>query len=318
MPAEKKSKKNGIEKLRILLDEKTTKKLNPEDEKYLIALKKRLDGSSNSKIVIKKIDETSQTEEYSLKPKIVIHTKRQEIKPTPKIIVEEKPKQQETEPIFKEVTEEKKIDDDLIEIKKVEIKHPEFLEVKPKTTKKQEITTIKEKEIEEFTEWEPVVEKKEKVVEKEFTEPKEQDTVEEESIPCFIPVEKPEENKDDIDLKQEETQQSIIEPEIKEVIFEETTIEEEPIEFKESKIEKPVEIDLEKEKKKEVFKEIQSIDEEIAILLYDNGYTNINSLKNATIKDLKKIKGIKKKKAKNIIFEIQNKFKEIEPEKPIT
>ncbi len=42
MSSGKNSKKNGIEKLRILLDEKSMKKLNPEDEKYLITLKKRL------------------------------------------------------------------------------------------------------------------------------------------------------------------------------------------------------------------------------------------------------------------------------------
>jgi Holliday junction resolvasome RuvABC DNA-binding subunit len=369
MSAEKNSKKNGIEKLRILLDEESLKKLNPEDEKYLIALKKRLDESSSSKIVIKKIVETSQTEEYSLKPKIVIHTRKQEIKPIPKIVVEEKPRQQEPEPIFEEVTEGKKIDDDLIEIKKIEIKHPEFLEVKPKTAKKEEkIKTIEDtknekesesleheinkEEIEELTEWEPVVDKKEQIIEKESSEPKEETFIEiedkqvetenvcpkcgnktkkyinfcqscgfklnqnfeeekqnpdeEESVPCFIPVEKPEEDKEDIDWKQEGAQHSLIESETKEIISVESNIKE-----------KPVETDLEKEKKKESFKEIESIDEKTAVLLYDNGYTSIDSLKNSTIKDIKKIKGIKNKKAKNIIFEIESRFKETESDKSL-
>ena len=90
MSSEKNSKKNGIEKLRILLDKKSLKKLDPEDEKYLIALKKRLDTPSSSKIVIKKIVETPQTDESYLKPKVIIHTRKQEIKPISKIIVEEK------------------------------------------------------------------------------------------------------------------------------------------------------------------------------------------------------------------------------------
>ncbi|MCJ7571073.1 MAG: helix-hairpin-helix domain-containing protein, partial [Candidatus Thermoplasmatota archaeon] len=406
MSSGKNSKKNGIEKLRILLDEKSMKKLNPEDEKYLLTLKKRLERSSNSKTVIKKIVETSQTEEYSLKPNIIIHTKKQVVKPSPKIIFEEKSIQREPELIFKEVSEGKKIDDDLIEIKKVEIRHPEFIEVKPKTTKKHK--SLKKEVI---TEWEALEEKEEQVIKKESTESKKQNTVEEESIPYFIPVEKSEELKDDIELKKEVSKKSFIEPENNEIISVEPTIKEETIESKKSKIEKFVELGLGKnkvafkdiesideetaeilydhgfisidalsllsvedfvkitgikkrkakqikeeidkkkdkifgykyietreitqgeiieekfreideykisdEEKIKIFNEIKSIDKETAILLYNNGYTSIDSLKYVTTKDLKKIKYIDKKKVKNIIFEIQNRFKEIDPNKPL-
>ncbi|MGF3554426.1 MAG: helix-hairpin-helix domain-containing protein [Thermoplasmatota archaeon] len=58
------------------------------------------------------------------------------------------------------------------------------------------------------------------------------------------------------------------------------------------------------DKKIEIFKDFKTINEETAILLYDHGYTTIESLKKATIKDLRKIKGIKRKTAKKIIKEI--------------
>jgi Holliday junction resolvasome RuvABC DNA-binding subunit len=71
------------------------------------------------------------------------------------------------------------------------------------------------------------------------------------------------------------------------------------------------------DKKIEIFKDFKTINEETAILLYDHGYTTIESLKKATIKDLRKIKGIKRKTAKKIIKEIDNKIKGESKEKTI-
>lgn len=71
--------------------------------------------------------------------------------------------------------------------------------------------------------------------------------------------------------------------------------------------EKIEESDLEIEKKVETFKDLESITAETAILLYNNGFTSIEELKNATLKDLIKIKGIKKNTAKRIIKEIEEK-----------
>jgi NAD-dependent DNA ligase len=58
--------------------------------------------------------------------------------------------------------------------------------------------------------------------------------------------------------------------------------------------------------KVDAFKGIESVDDETAALIYDNGFTSIEDLKNATAKDLIKIKGIKRKKAKKIIKELSD------------
>jgi len=83
---------------------------------------------------------------------------------------------------------------------------------------------------------------------------------------------------------------------------------------KEEKSEEEVaeEIDFEREKKIETFKDINCIDEETAVLLYNAGYSSIDALSIATVKDLSKIKGIKKKKAKEILKEIEEKFAKVE------
>jgi hypothetical protein len=78
---------------------------------------------------------------------------------------------------------------------------------------------------------------------------------------------------------------------------------EEPItEFKEKGDKSELGIDL--DIKIKAFKEIESIDEDTAILLYDNGFTNIDSLKNSSFRDLIKIEGIKRKTAKKIFKEL--------------
>jgi len=96
--------------------------------------------------------------------------------------------------------------------------------------------------------------------------------------------------------------------------WEPVEIKEEPIEEKELIKLEPVEEEIiESEEKIEAFKDIKSIDEETSVLLYDSGYTTIDSLKEATLKDLTKIKGIKKNTAKKIKKELEQKS-ELEPE----
>ena len=53
-----------------------------------------------------------------------------------------------------------------------------------------------------------------------------------------------------------------------------------------------------------IFEDIEAIDEKTAILLYNNGFTTINDLKNSSLKDLIKIKDMNKKIAKKIKREI--------------
>jgi Holliday junction resolvasome RuvABC DNA-binding subunit len=368
----KKSKKNGIEKLRMMLDDESLKKLDQEDEKYLISLIKRLDESSRKKVIIKQKVETHETKEDSLKPKVVIYERKQENKPIlPKILVEEKAIEIKSEPIFEEVKEEKKFEEDLIEIKKVEIKEPEFLEVKPKIVKKEDKTEKKEiicsesdnyeevieskEEKEEITEWEHIKEEEqvqdketkdeisklenasfievEKVQEQpiesedvcpscgkkimkevnfchlcgfkinETFEENGQNSDEKEIHPSFIPIEK--EEKDDVDWEQKTSENAIVESEKKEIM----NLESEEIDNTVVENEKEtIEIDNEKEKKIEAFKEIQSIDEKTAILLYDNGFPSIDALNIASTQEISKITGIKKRRAKQIKKEINEIF----------
>ena len=74
---------------------------------------------------------------------------------------------------------------------------------------------------------------------------------------------------------------------------------EEPIE--ETILEEP---QISIEEKINAFKEIVTIDEDTAILLYNNGYTSVESLKYIKYRDLSKNTGVKKRLAKKIIEEI--------------
>jgi ERCC4-type nuclease len=65
--------------------------------------------------------------------------------------------------------------------------------------------------------------------------------------------------------------------------------------------------EMEKLEKIQVYEDFSSIDDETAILLYDNDYTSEDSLKELTVKDCKTL-GIKKRKAKAIIKEIEEKL----------
>jgi len=69
-------------------------------------------------------------------------------------------------------------------------------------------------------------------------------------------------------------------------------------------------VDDDIEQKKNAFKDVTSMDEKTAILLYNNGFMSISDLKNANIEDIKNIKGIKKRTIKKIYEEIQEKSDE--------
>jgi len=66
--------------------------------------------------------------------------------------------------------------------------------------------------------------------------------------------------------------------------------------------------DKEKNDKIDVFKDIKSIDEKTAISLYDNGFTSIDAVRKASLKDLVRIGGVKKKLVKDIKREIEEKL----------
>ena len=320
MPEDKKSKKNGVEKLRKVLDDISYKDLDSKDEKHIIALKSRLEESSERKIIYKKANETDEGME-SLKPIVTIHERR-----VKKLVVELEPIKKVVEPVkepveslpeFKEAEKSQIEKEDLFEVKKVEVKVPEFIEVKPKTVEREDTSDLDEKSAiagEKVEEWEPIETAKEETLEEKPSKAEEvegkisnfcpycgaklgtkgkfciycgknliTEVAKDERIPSFIPVEKKvEEEKVDEEVKKTE------------------------------EIESLEEADLEREKKIDALKELNSVDEETAVLLYYAGYTSIDFLNLANVKDLSKIKGIKKKKAKEILKEMQEKSAKVE------
>ena len=311
MAKDKKPRKNGIDKLRMVLDNTSFKDLNPEDEKHLIALKQRLNEKESKRVIFYKPHDKKddETEVDPLRPKVVIHLRKEEKKLVefPELKSEQKTKERQ---------------EDLIEIIKIEVSGPEFVKVKPKrigkkeeiqneSSKENEFITVKppkektkqaEEKIELLPEWQPV-------------EPKEETIEEAPSIEKQVSVEKSEVHgvcracgskleKDDIfcsncGLK--------IEIEFEKVEEKSTEVSVEPEEPAETVFTPDIIDESELDKKIESFKDLESIDKETAVLLYDSGYTSIDTLKIATIKDLAKIKGIKRKTAKKIKKELEAK-----------
>jgi hypothetical protein len=278
MQDNEKSKKEIIEKLRMILD-------NPylEDDsiknKELKQLQKKLVKPSSFRFISpKKKDVDSSEDENSLEPSVVIHRKKEV--PT---FIEEKENKEAV--VFDEVEEDLFADEELYEIEKIDEKLEEFSEIKDEVEKIEEFSEVvidekiqKDESIDDLPEWETVESKDQdfetKVIEKES----------EKAIPEWEPITN-EQFKDKI-------------PKIK---VKSKKIDEEKSEISFDEINE--------------FSEIQSIDNNIADLLKNNGYLSIDDLKNVTIKDLTKIKGIKRKTAKKIKKDIKNFYEnKISPE----
>jgi hypothetical protein len=209
---------------------------------------------------------------------ITQYKKEKEIKETydlfkPSVIIHRKEKL----PIFKE---EKEIDEDLFkgeelyEIEKIKEDIPEFTEIKDedKITKE----TPKEYHIYKEQKFETI------------DELPEWQTIEDES------------SREIIQKEEKESSQEIQE-------WEPITTEQ----FKEKKLKKKYKYVSESKNelyKNKLFKDIKSIDNKIAELLINNGYNSIDELKELTIKDFTKIKGIKRKIAKKIKKDIKKYF----------
>jgi Holliday junction resolvasome RuvABC DNA-binding subunit len=124
-----------------------------------------------------------------------------------------------------------------------------------------------------------------------------------------VVVEKPAKDKDiDELIKEDVLSRAVDEPAA--VELQSKTSEWEPIEdiekeeFEEQKFLTGPEVDA--------FKDIKSIDKETAFILYNNGFTSVYSISMASVKDLAKLKGIKRKIAKEIKAEIDLKLKPID------
>jgi len=326
MEKSKSSKKDRLEKLRISLESNSNEKLHPEDEKYLKVLQNRLSKNSKEGTVnIYRESGKSEEKDDPLKPQVIIHHK-EEKQDLPEFI------QTETEKV--EVKEEKEIKDkELFEVKKVEVIGPEFLEVKPKeslkkieTSEKKITQKIEETEHEDYQklpEWEPVETKIEKVEQKAELEEK-NELKEEEEKKEFTEVEEQdvEPAKEEVifEEKNELESETLKEPveEKKKEPSDLESLETEPGEFEITGEEKPEHeenvffddkreylVEGEKQSKLDAFKNISSIDEKTANLLYYNGFISLDDLRSASVKDLSRIKGIKRKLAKKIKKELQ-------------
>lgn len=349
MSNNKKSKNNSIEKLRMVLDSNHKKDLHPEDEKYLKILSRRLkEGSAQNSAISQLVYKTgSEKEVVTLKPRITVYPREK------KKIDISKPFEEKTEtrvefiPVEKEELKEEKIEislkeEDIIEIKKVEVVSPQFVEVKPKEPEKP--AEIEPRKEEELLEWESVetekIEEKPEIKEEptSFIEVTEKPEVEEkpkekEEAPSFVEVtEKPEVEEKKIEkgkicdncgneLRESSkfctkcgTQVTPTEemPEKKEEVPSFIPV------GKPKKVKKPAEEEetsdwssleavTDDQMKIHAFKDLESVDEETAVLLYDNGFKSMDDLSVVTVKDLTKIKGIKRKKAKEITKEIEKK-----------
>jgi hypothetical protein len=290
---QKRSKKTDIDKLRKILDnpyDPNLKRDISEDDKSLGSIKQRLTETSDRKHA-KSSSDYSSLKSDSLEPKAIVYSKEKE---TSKPIPEEKIiEEQETE--AKEESLQDLVDvEDLYEIEKVEEVEDtgqEFIEVKSKELETQELP-FKENDrgVESF--------------EQRNKYSTEETPSKEEALPEWKQVEEPttnenEQKPEDVpDFTLVEKQKTDVYKEKQEAIPTWEPIEHESIEEK-AKIpemleEKPFNA------KEKIFKDIKSIDEKTATLLYNNGYTSIDAIKKATIKNLSKIKGINRKFAKNI------------------
>jgi len=317
MQKNEKTKKKTIEKLRMILDNPSSKDLHPEDEKHLQALSKRLEESSKENIIYiqRRAKKKGEEEIDPLKPRVTIHQREEKKRFDIPEVKHAKPEEKES----------------LYEVEKVEVEGPEFIEVKPKEIAKEEeeistketaedleteITdkTKEPKEVsdEELPEWEPVDVKKTEV-----EEPTEEKPESEEELPQPV-EEKKEEIETKEELKLEEEKETPIEEKVTEEQIE--TREEEFFEQKEElrleeEKETPAEeiTDRERDGKIDVFRDIESIDENTAVLLYNHGFTSLDDLKGASLKDLTRVTGIKRKLAKNIKKEVEGKIDESAP-----
>jgi len=269
MQDDKKSKKDVIDKLRMILDDPYIDDDTIKNKDLKQLQKKLIKPSSLNIISTTKKDFESTDDENPLKPSVVIHRKKQ----IPSFIEE---KADEKEVVFDEVEEDLFADEELYEIEKIDDTLEEFTEIKDEAEKFEEVleTDVDEKSLEaepsdDLPEWETV-------------ESEVQDS--------------------DIKIDEKESLESI--PEWEPITNEQFRDKIPKIKVKSKKVD---------EKKSEIsfdevndFSEIKSIDNSIAELLKNNGYFSIDDLKNITIKDLTKIKGIKRKTAKKIKKDITN------------
>ena len=212
------------------------------------------------------IHETFVSEDDSLKASVTVHKKEKD-----NLVV---PEFKQVEPEVEKQKEDPFKDEALCEVEKVEAYLPEFVEVKPEESAKEEKTPAEEKPESMESEKADVIKSPKSI---------------NEELPEWEPVNAGETKVAEV---KEEREKELSEWE--------------PISSEEPEWEKK-EIPVAKEESEiDVFKDIESIDEKTAILLYNNNFASIDDLRRASLKDLTNIKGIKRKLAKQIKKDIEN------------
>ena len=279
MKAKEVSKKDAtIEKVRLVLDNPLQCTLQRHDERYLKTLQDRLLGLSLPGIRQRYAGSISHY--GSLQPYVTIHKReepaRQQLPEFKEIPSKDIPIGGKTPDLFG--------DEELFEVERVEYDVPEFIEVKPQQVEKKEEAAVEFKVVSE-TSLEEKPTSSVKSPEEELPE-----FIEEPQLPQWEPVEKP--------VSKEEPQ----EPQPSEPELIPIPKEEEPEKTQQPE---PVQDEVPLQKKLVVFKGLNSVNEKLAVLLYDHGFTSLESLKQASLKELRAIDGVTRKHANAIKREIE-------------
>jgi len=311
MPKNKKSQKRSINKLYSVLNNVDLEDLNSDDKEYLKDLSKRIKELNKRNFYFKvKYNTDEDSDVRSLEPKVTVHERRE--KAVTKVDLAPQ-------------KEEKKIkneDEDIFEVEKIVVEGEKFVEVEPEAPKKikDEKTSVKETaNKEKLMEWEPVEIKEPPIREEEKIEVFEDlqsvnkkislllydngytstEAIEKASVKDLAKIkgitkkQAKEIKKEFQEKKQWQSSDAQLEEELEEEILEFKEVEDNNINPTSTEDNKIV-----------VFKNIKSIDKKIAKLLIDNKIDTVEALKKITIRDLTKIKGIARKKAKEIKKEV--------------
>jgi len=218
------------------------------------------------------IYETFGSEDGHLNASVTVHKREKDTLDVPEFKQVESEIEEQKEDPFK--------DEELYEVEKVETYLPEFVEVKPDESAKEGKT--------------PSEEKPESIESEKADGFKSTESISEE-LPEWEPVE------DGV------TKAEAVKKEREEEVSEWESISDEEPEWEKKEL--PV---ADEDSKIDVFKNIESIDEKTAKLLYENRIISVDILRETPINELTKIKGIKRKLAKIIKREVDETTKRID------
>ena len=298
MSVKKKGDEKKLQQVRMMLDNPFNQEPEEKD-KYLVALQKRLTGSPDQL----EFQYSSSKRDMDLTPHVVVHRKKQDF-------VEKKASVDMA--VVKQNYRVDFADEDLFEIERLVDEIPEFVEVQPEGAQEDESVPQfeeveeEQEDLEDLPKWEPVLEKDQKQV----------DEVEiKKTIKKFEPVKTVDETKkeetepEEIEKKRDEDNKVNAEESNMEV-WDESDSELSSAEKSGSGVWEPINNKKEKiklKKRAEIFKvfaSVNHINQDTAVLLYDQGIKTIDELKQTSLESLKDIDGISVEQAERIFYEV--------------